>query len=206
MSVSVRRRRNWSLGSVRQWHWISSAICLAAMLLFAVTGITLNHAADIPANINVTTLELTLPVEIQSSLADLQQGPLPTGLTEWLAQHKSVYLPASSKVEWNDDEIYMSLPEPGGDAWLSIDRLSGELMYERTTRGAIAYINDLHKGRNTGKTWVWFIDIFAAACVVFCITGLVLLYRYAGARPTTWPMVGLGVLLPVLIVILFVHP
>lgn len=202
----VKTKSRFSLGSIRQWHWVSSAICLAAMLLFAVTGITLNHAADIPANINVTTVELTLPDDIQTRLHDLQQGPLPTELTAWLDQHKSVHLPVSNNVEWGEDEIYLSLAEPGGDAWLSIDRLNGDLIYERTTRGVVAYLNDLHKGRNTGKSWMWFIDIFAVACVVFCLTGLVLLYRYAGARPTTWPMVGLGVLLPVLIVILFVHP
>ncbi|NIV36045.1 MAG: hypothetical protein GWN58_43325, partial [Anaerolineae bacterium] len=35
--------RLW-LGTLRQWHWISSALCLVGMLLFSVTGITLNHA------------------------------------------------------------------------------------------------------------------------------------------------------------------
>ncbi|MBU2328652.1 MAG: PepSY-associated TM helix domain-containing protein, partial [Alphaproteobacteria bacterium] len=29
------------------WHWMSSAICLVGMILFAVTGITLNHAGSI---------------------------------------------------------------------------------------------------------------------------------------------------------------
>lgn len=38
--------RLW-LGTLRQWHWISSALCLVGMLLFSVTGITLNHAGQI---------------------------------------------------------------------------------------------------------------------------------------------------------------
>ena len=29
-------------GQLRTWHWISSALCLAGLLLFAVTGFTLN--------------------------------------------------------------------------------------------------------------------------------------------------------------------
>ena len=38
--------RAFWLRQMRQWHWISAAICLIGMLLFAVTGITLNHASQ----------------------------------------------------------------------------------------------------------------------------------------------------------------
>jgi len=31
------------------WHWISAAVCFAALTLFTVTGITLNHATAISA-------------------------------------------------------------------------------------------------------------------------------------------------------------
>jgi hypothetical protein len=201
-------RKGWklSLGSIRQWHWISSALCLAGMLLFAITGITLNHAGDIPANIQVNTIETTVPTKVLSQLTETHQTGVPLKLIKWLADEKDLYISADSKTEWSDDELYVSLPRPGGDAWLSLDLLSGELTYEKTERGVISYVNDLHKGRNTGKAWFWFIDLFAVACVVFCVTGLVLLYRYAGPRPTTWPVVGLGVLIPLLLIILFVHP
>jgi hypothetical protein len=53
--------------------------------------------------------------------------------------------------------------------------------------------------------WSWFIDIFAAACLVFCITGLFILKMHAGNRPFTWPMVGLGLVLPALLALLFIH-
>ncbi|MBL8445053.1 MAG: PepSY-associated TM helix domain-containing protein, partial [Zoogloeaceae bacterium] len=43
-----KRRAVW-LRTLHQWHWISSAICLFGMFLFAVTGITLNHAGAIEA-------------------------------------------------------------------------------------------------------------------------------------------------------------
>ena len=50
-----------------------------------------------------------------------------------------------------------------------------------------------------------FIDIFAVACLVFCTTGLFLLQLHAGSRPTTWPMVGLGLVIPWILAILFIH-
>ena len=111
---------------------------------------------------------------------------------------------ASADAEWSQ-EIYVSLPRPGGDAWLSIDLDTGEARYEITDRGWIAWLNDLHKGRHTGLAWSLFIDVFSVACVVFCITGLVLLQLLAGQRPSTWPLVGLGLVIPLLLAIFFIH-
>ena len=44
-----QQRRGYWLRTLHQWHRISAAVCLIGMLLFAVTGITLNHAAQIEA-------------------------------------------------------------------------------------------------------------------------------------------------------------
>ena len=97
------------------------------------------------------------------------------------------------------------MPRPGGDAWLRIDRASGEAELEDTDRGWISLLNDLHKGRHAGAAWSWFIDLFAVACLLFSLTGLLILQLHAGNRPSTWPLVGLGVVLPVLLALLFIH-
>lgn len=193
------------LGTLRQWHWISSALCLVGMLLFAVTGITLNHAAQIEARPVVTERQAVLPEALQSELqAQTPASGLPDGLRDWLESELAVEL-SGKHAEWSGDELYIGLPRPGGDAWLSLELQSGELLYESTDRGWISYLNDLHKGRNTGTAWSWFIDIFAVACVVFSLTGLLLLQRHAAGRPTTWPLVGLGLVIPVLLALLFIH-
>lgn len=194
------------LGSLREWHWVSSAICLIGMLLFAITGITLNHAAQIKAAPQVITQEAQLPADILSAIAvpDEEKVPLPQVLQHWLQDTQQIRV-GEQLAEWSEDEIYLSLPRPGGDAWLSIDLTSGDLLYERTDRGWISYLNDLHKGRNTGVAWSWFIDVFAVFCIIFCVTGLILLKRYASGRPATWPMVGLGLVLPWVLILLFIH-
>jgi len=193
------------LGTLRQWHWISSALCLMGMLLFAVTGITLNHAAQIEAKPIVIERTASLPVSLQQRLLDEQpvEG-LPDELLGWLESELNISL-AGREVEWTDGELYIALPRPGGDAWLSLVLETGELEYESTDRGWISYLNDLHKGRNTGEAWSWFIDVFAGVCVLFCLTGLLLLHRHAGARPTTWPLVGAGLVIPLLLALLFIH-
>jgi hypothetical protein len=129
---------------------------------------------------------------------------LPDDLADWIGDALQVDV-RSRPAEWSPQEIEVALPRPGGDAWLRIDRASGEAELEDTDRGWIAYFNDLHKGRNAGAVWGWFIDAFAVACLVFTLTGLVILKLHAGNRPGTWPLVGAGVVLPALLALMFIH-
>ena len=198
-------RRAYWLKTLHQWHWISSALCLVGMILFAVTGITLNHAAQIEAKPRIESREGVLPAQLLAALErDDGAAPLPPAVRRWMAETLQIDT-GTRPAEWSDSEVYLPLPRPGGDAWLSIDRDSGEVLYERTERGWVSYLNDLHKGRNTGSAWSWFLDIFAGACLLFCLTGLVLLQLHGGQRPATWPVVGLGVLVPLLLALLFIH-
>lgn len=203
---SQQQRRGYWLRTLHQWHWISSAICLIGMILFAATGITLNHAARIEAQPQVVNQHAELPATVLASLASGSEGnaPLPPAAAEWLGDRFKVSIGKRS-AEWSEEEIYLSMPSPGADAWISIDRASGAVEYESTDRGWISYFNDLHKGRNAGTAWSWFLDIFAVACLVFCITGLFLLQLHARQRRLTWPMVGLGLIVPLLLALLFIH-
>ena len=196
--------RSWWLKQLHNWHWISAAVSLAAMLLFSVTGITLNHAGSIAAKPVVTAREGILPAPLRTRLtrppADLRLPPAVAAAVE-----RAVELdPAGHPGEWSDADVYVALPRPGGDAWVSIDRASGRITAEVTDRGWVSYLNDLHKGRNAGAAWFWFIDLFAAACILFTITGLLLLQFHARRRPSTWPIVAIGVALPALLAILFI--
>lgn len=207
-SRNDNQRRAYWLKTLHQWHWISSALCLLGMLLFSVTGITLNHAGQIEAKPRVTTRTAELPEAERAALAsvpDAKDTPLPADVRRWAAKALSVDVPADAAVEWSPEEAYIALPRPGGDAWLRIDRASGEAEYELTDRGWVSYFNDLHKGRHTGAAWSWFIDLFAVAALLFSITGLFILKMHAANRPTTWPIVGLGLVIPVVLALLFIH-
>ncbi len=176
------------------------------MLLFSITGITLNHAARIEAQPQVVNRQLQMPALLVSALGDREQGnaALPGAVSRWLGDELSMSI-GERPAEWSLEEIYLSMPGPGTDAWLSIDRQTGAVEYESTRRGWISYFNDLHKGRNAGPAWGWFIDLFAVACLVFCITGLFLLHLHARQRHMTWPLVGLGLMVPLLIALLLIH-
>jgi hypothetical protein len=204
--AAARQRRGYWLRTLHQWHWISAAVCMIGMLLFSVTGITLNHASKIEAVPKVSHFEARVPSTVLAQLqgAHADDAPLPPALTEWLASKHGIDA-RGKKAEWSEDELYVSMPGPGRDAWFSVQKADGSFEYERTDRGTLAYLNDLHKGRNAGAAWTWFIDIFAVACIVFTLSGLFLLYLHSKQRKMTWPMVGLGLLIPALLALLFIH-
>jgi len=205
--AAQQQRRGFWLRTLHQWHWISSAVCLVGMLLFTATGITLNHAARIEAEPRVDNRTAQLPGPLLGALRQAPgegEAPLPPVVAAWLEDALDVPV-GRRPAEWSPEEAYVSMPSPGADAWLSVDRETGAVEYERTDRGWISYFNDLHKGRNTGPAWGWFIDVFAIACLVFCITGLFLLHLHARQRRLTWPLVGLGLVVPLLLALIFIH-
>lgn len=198
--------RAWWLKQLHTWHSWSAAVSLVGMLLFAATGLTLNHAASIGATPRVTDHAVTVPPPLLRLLGGrhAKDAPLPDAVAAYVRQPLALD-PAGRAAEWEDDAVTVSMPGPGRDAWLSIDRTSGKATSELTERGWVSYLNDLHKGRNTGAAWFWFIDIFAGACILFTGTGLILLQMHARHRPSTWPLVGLGLGVPLILALLFIH-
>jgi hypothetical protein len=199
------QRRARMVKLLHSWHWISSAICLVGMLIFSFTGITLNHAGSIEAKPVTVKADGVLPAHLLSELETALDQQLPGAIAVWLQDELSIRLDRQFSSEWNDDEVYLSRPRPGGDAWLRIDRQSGIVEYENIDRGWISWLNDLHKGRHTGPAWSWFIDLFSLACLIFSLSGLLLLKTHAANRGMTWPLVAGGLLLPVLLIVFFVH-
>jgi uncharacterized protein len=205
-AIKKSRKAFW-LKQLHMWHWMSSAVCLIGLLLFAITGFTLNHAADIEASPVVTEKSAELPLALLAQLtaavpADAK-APLPEPVADWVEQTFPVK--ASNEAEWSAGEVYLPAPRPGGDAWVAIDLTTGAVTSEVTSRGWISYLNDLHKGRNSGGEWSLFIDIFSFACLVFAITGLFLLQLHSAKRKSTWPLVGLGLAIPAAIAVVFIH-
>jgi hypothetical protein len=205
-AIKKSRKAFW-LKQLHMWHWMSSAVCLIGLLLFAITGFTLNHAADIEGSPVVTEKSAALPPALLAQLSAAvpadAKAPLPKPVADWVEQTFPVK--ASNEAEWSADEVYLPAPRPGGDAWVAIDLTTGATTSEVTSRGWVSYLNDLHKGRNSGGEWSLFIDVFSFACLVFAITGLFLLQLHSAKRKSTWPLVGLGLAIPAAIAVIYIH-
>ncbi|MET4575593.1 PepSY-associated TM helix domain-containing protein [Ottowia thiooxydans] len=207
MRAKEAGKRSFWLRQLHTWHWISAAISLAAMLMFAVTGITLNHAASLSANPSKHVQRAVLSADLRAvleAMADSATDSAPPELARWASETFAINI-SGLPAEAGPDEVFVGIPMPGGEGALVIDRTDANATYTVTKRGWVAYFNDLHKGRNAGVVWSWFIDGMAVSCVVFTLTGFALLWMHGRTRPLTWPLTGLSLLAPILIALLFVH-
>ncbi len=211
VTTASARRAYW-LKTLHQWHWISSAICLLGMLLFGATGLTLNHSDQLESKPTIRDAKATASAPLLQQLVDLSAKAVdedstpdtPVELRDWVQKTFGADISQAS-AEWSERELYLSMERPGMNSWISINLHDGGARYQVTDRGWVALFNDLHKGRHAGQAWMWFIDLIAVGCLMFAITGLLILKMHASNRPATWPLVGLGILVPVLIALLFIH-
>lgn len=194
--TSKKNKNKWKK-QLHTWHWVSSAVSLICMILFSITGITLNHASSFESEPTEIKYEKQIPDSLLNVIKNQSEAQqLPKEFTQWATAFELDDDLFTLEPEWNEYEIYIQKPIPGGDKWMSIDLETGEFVYMHTDRGLIAWLNDLHKGRNTHISWIWFIDLFAIATLVFCITGLILLQIHSKRRPSTWYITSAGVILP----------
>jgi uncharacterized protein len=202
-----RSRKSFWLKQLHTWHWMSSAISLIGLLLFAITGFTLNHATEIEGAAQPVEKSAQLPPALTALVrpddAPDAKKPLPAPVAAFVEQ--TFAIDAAGEAEWSADQVYLAKPRPGGDAWVAIDRESGAVTSETSSRGWIAYLNDLHKGRDAGVAWRWFIDLFVLACLVFTLTGLILLWMHSRHRASTWPLVAAGLAIPALVAVFLIH-
>lgn len=186
----------------RTIHWISSAFCFAVLLLFATTGITLNHTDWFSANISSHEQVLTMSKTAHQQLENSNEENRLSYAIAWVK--KNLDLNLATRIEQDDIEITFDYPRPGGYTLVIFDIELGEVIVEDHSRGFVSKMNDLHKGRHSGAVWSWVIDISAILMLIFSITGLVLLYQYSKNRPSTWPLLLIGLAIPLFIIILFI--
>jgi hypothetical protein len=111
---------------------------------------------------------------------------------------------AVSDFRVDDDQVSVSFKAPGYSADVSIDRKTGRYDLIEVRNGFVAVINDLHKGRDSGKTWSWLIDLSAVLLTLVSLTGLLLLFFVYKRRTSGLILAAAGTLLCYLVYLRFV--
>src|SRR3546814_18773166 len=109
--ATKKSRRAFWLKQLHTWHWMSSAISLIGLLLFAITGFTLNHAADIEASPVVAETVAHMPPALLARLGSdpaSGQGALPRPVAAWFADLFPIK--ASGEAEWSAAEFFLPAP------------------------------------------------------------------------------------------------
>ena len=167
MSNGPRRRLpQW----VRWLHIYLSMIAFGATLLFAVTGLTLNHADWFESGEPVVrSIEGELPAALLRGDVDK------LSVAERLrAAHRLRGVVKEFDVD--DVECFVLFKGPGYSADVVVDRERATYRLEESRRGVVAILDDLHKGRDCGDWWSVVIDVAAVLLTLLSVTGLWLLF------------------------------
>lgn len=165
----MRDLATWS----RWLHIYLSMFSFIIVLFFSVTGLTLNHVDWFPESTVVSELKGSLNAN-WVSVADTSKIPKLEIVEQLRANHSIKGQLNDFRID--DEEISISFQGPGYTADFFVNRTDGKYELTETKMGIIAVINDLHKGRDTGKSWSWVIDFSAIFMIVISITGLILLF------------------------------
>ncbi|MBS1601751.1 MAG: PepSY-associated TM helix domain-containing protein [Bacteroidetes bacterium] len=185
----VLRRKTAMLA--RWLHIYLSMISFAVVFFFAATGLTLNHADRFSDE--ATTVQSKGGLNLA-----WVKGPDTTAI----ARREIVsYLRKANdlKGELSDfridpEQIGVSFKGPGYAADAFIDRATGEYDLTITKAGFVGVINDLHKGRDTGRSWSVFIDVCAILLVLVSLTGFTLIFYLKKKRLSGLTLAALGLL------------
>ncbi len=141
----------------------------AVLLFFAVTGLTLNHATWFDGQERTAQFKGNIDLKwVKPTVAKLE-------IVEFF-RNKHRIGGAVHDFTIDETQCTVSFKGPGYAADASIDRETGEYEMTETRLGFWALLNDLHKGRDTGKVWAAIIDVSAVLMTVVSLTGFVLIF------------------------------
>ena len=178
------------IASASRWlHIYLSMISFAVVFFFSVTGITLNHpdwfgehqqTRQQQGKVELAWVKTAAPEQV-AKLEIVEQLRRTHGIKGALGDFRT-----------DDTQLSLSFKGPGYLADVVINRETAEYELTETRMGLVAIINDLHKGRDTGRVWSWLIDASAILLTVVSLTGMVLLYFVKRRRVSGFILAAVG--------------
>jgi hypothetical protein len=158
----------------RAWHTYLSAFAFLALIFFAATGLVLNHPEWVGDHVAETREQVVvLPQHLVSAAQGAEDAP--AALAEALAAHADVRGDYASG-EILDGEALLRFEGPSGasDALIALDSGRAEISVRRA--GFLAFMNDLHRGKNAGAVWRAAIDATAILLIALSLIGYILFF------------------------------
>ncbi len=160
-----------------------------ATVIYAISGLAVNHRADWNPNYSVEKRTHAAPAGLAS------QTPFTKDTA--LALLSDAKVEARYKKHYAPDDRHIRIFVENGTA--TLDRQTGVLDMEILRRRPIlATFNKLHL--NPGRAWLWFADAFAIALLVIAVTGIFLSRGRQGITRRGGVFTALGIIIPAIIV------
>ncbi len=185
----------------RWLHIYLSMVSFFILLFFAITGITLNHTEWFVDQQKTSTAKGKLTLEWVKGKDSTNVSKLE--VVEYIRKKHGI---GGAVSEFTSDEYQctISFNGPGYTADVFVNREDGSYDISETRTGIFGIMNDLHKGRDSGKHWGILIDISAILMVVVSLTGLVMLFFLKKKRTAGVLLILLGTAISILVYLIWV--
>lgn len=202
MRVSASTSVSTRLPQINRWirwlHVYSAAPVLLSMLFFAITGFFLNHPEIPLGETRTKQLELEIPDAIAAQDWQANKTLYSLSILGWLDESQGIR-GVKIEIEWDDVEDLLMIILEGPNASQTVEVFPEEGLVEVFTLSlpVMHMLNNLHRVKSVSESWRWFSDISAILMLIFCLTGLWLLFVNKLQRVTsvTWVTLGSAVFL-----------
>lgn len=187
MKWSKDKIHYWSRGIHRELSFFLSGM----VLIYAISGLFMNHRNSFNPHYSVTRTEVVLselPAKEDMNREKVLDIMDKVGVKERYLKH---YFPEADQMK-----VFLS-----SNSSMVVDLSSGKAAYESLRRRhLLSAMTNLHY--NPGKWWTWFSDIFAVGLIVITLTGLIMLKGKRGLWGRGGIEFAAGILLPLLLLLL----
>ncbi|WP_278844844.1 PepSY-associated TM helix domain-containing protein [Alistipes communis] len=189
MNSTANRLRRWSRNVHRELSFFFSGM----LLIYAVSGLVMNHRDTINPNYSVEQRRYVvgepLPARDRLTRDDVVRLLAPLDEADNYTKH---YFPESDVLK-----VFLK-----GGSSLTVRLSDGEAFYKKLTRRPVlGAMTRLHY--NPGRWWTWFSDLFAVGLVAIVASGLLLLKGPKGLRGRGGVELAAGIAVPLLFLIFF---
>lgn len=202
------KKFNRELFKWSRWlHVYCSTALFGLLVFFSITGIFLNHVWY-GSDSNKTSSEQIIISDEQLSKWSLHESqnwsPDTKQISEFLKQQYGLPTPSSIDLDAELGELIFEFQIPAGFATALFNRGDSNFSLESEKGSLVGIMNDLHKGRHSGKVWGWLIDISAGLMVLFGLTGMIILFQGKKFKVGGIVTFVLGLVSPLLIYFVYV--
>ncbi|MDH5805295.1 MAG: PepSY-associated TM helix domain-containing protein [Gemmatimonadota bacterium] len=181
----------------RKWnniiHRDLGYLCVGLTVVYAISGVAVNHAADWNPNYTITretdsqrvrVAELSRPDAVDEILAQIEEQSVPTATFR--------PDPETLQIFFSDEGKTISVDLTTGDVFTEIVR----------NRPLLREVNFLHLN-HPKKLWTYFADVYAVALALLAVTGLFVLKGKKGIRGRGAWLTAVGIIIPLVFLWLY---
>ncbi len=162
------------------------------IIIYALSGIALNHKHDWNPNYIINTNTLNYKLDSVQSIKSQETINQIITLTQTKEEYKKHYFPQNDVLK-----IFLSKGSS-----VTFNNNSGTIFFEELkSRPLFNTINYLHF--NPGIIWKYFSDMFAICLIILAVSGSVILKGKNGFKWRGFTLIVLGLIIPIIIYFLY---